>query len=176
HDPEVLPEGVEGSEPVQPGAGHVAVEEQQRGRVLRSGHLPHEGGAATLELDAAPERHRRPDASVVAQHRPGDRVPDHELHEIGRSRLHAPPGQPLDVDMVPRTGVVRNQGPQFPPNGLPEPGCLVSTAMAEMVEFASNGSTARGYLARPDGGTGPGVLVVQEWWGLDSGIKEMADR
>jgi len=48
--------------------------------------------------------------------------------------------------------------------------------MAEMVEFASNGSTARGYLARPDGGTGPGVLVVQEWWGLDSGIKEMADR
>lgn len=48
--------------------------------------------------------------------------------------------------------------------------------MAEMVEFASNGNTARGYLARPDGGTGPGVIVVQEWWGLDSGTKEMADR
>ena len=48
--------------------------------------------------------------------------------------------------------------------------------MAEMVEFASNGSTARGYLARPAGGAGPGVLVVQEWWGLESGIKEMADR
>jgi carboxymethylenebutenolidase len=48
--------------------------------------------------------------------------------------------------------------------------------MAEMVEFASNGSTARGYLARPAGGTGPGVLVVQEWWGLNAGIKEMADR
>ena len=45
-----------------------------------------------------------------------------------------------------------------------------------MVEFASNGSTAAGYLATPDGGTGPGVIVVQEWWGLDSGIKEMADR
>lgn len=45
-----------------------------------------------------------------------------------------------------------------------------------MVEFASNGSTAGGYLALPDGGTGPGVIVVQEWWGLDSGIKEMADR
>ena len=28
----------------------------------------------------------------------------------------------------------------------------------------------------PDGGSGPGVIVVQEWWGLDSGIKEMADR
>ena len=23
---------------------------------------------------------------------------------------------------------------------------------------------------------GPGVLVIQEWWGLDSGIKEVADR
>ena len=48
--------------------------------------------------------------------------------------------------------------------------------MAEIVEFASNGNTARGYLAAPDGGSGPGVIVVQEWWGLDSGIKEMADR
>ena len=45
-----------------------------------------------------------------------------------------------------------------------------------MVEFASNGGTAAGYLAVPDGGTGPGIIVVQEWWGLDSGIKEMADR
>lgn len=48
--------------------------------------------------------------------------------------------------------------------------------MAETVEFASNGNTASGYLALPSGGTGPGVIVVQEWWGLDSGIKTMADR
>jgi carboxymethylenebutenolidase len=48
--------------------------------------------------------------------------------------------------------------------------------MATMVEFASNGGTATGYLATPEGGSGPGVIVVQEWWGLDSGIKEMADR
>ena len=48
--------------------------------------------------------------------------------------------------------------------------------MAETVEFASNSSTAAGYLARPQGGTGPGVLVIQEWWGLNPGIKEMADR
>ena len=45
-----------------------------------------------------------------------------------------------------------------------------------MVEFASNGNTVGGYLAAPEGGTGPGVIVVQEWWGLDSGTKEMADR
>lgn len=48
--------------------------------------------------------------------------------------------------------------------------------MAETVEFQSNGSTASGYLAVPEGGSGPGVIVIQEWWGLDPGIKEMADR
>jgi carboxymethylenebutenolidase len=48
--------------------------------------------------------------------------------------------------------------------------------MGEMISFASNGSDAAGYLAVPDGGSGPGVIVVQEWWGLDSGIKEIADR
>ena len=48
--------------------------------------------------------------------------------------------------------------------------------MAETISFPSNGSDASGYLVRPDGGSGPGVLVIQEWWGLDSGIKEMASR
>lgn len=48
--------------------------------------------------------------------------------------------------------------------------------MAEMVSFSSNGNDAQGYLALPEGGSGPGVIVVQEWWGLDSGIKEMSDR
>jgi len=48
--------------------------------------------------------------------------------------------------------------------------------MAETVEFKSNGAEASGYLAKPASGSGPGVIVIQEWWGLDSGIKEMADR
>ncbi|TML12157.1 MAG: dienelactone hydrolase family protein [Actinobacteria bacterium] len=48
--------------------------------------------------------------------------------------------------------------------------------MAETVNFASNGATASGYLVRPESGSGPGVLVIQEWWGLDSGIKEMTTR
>ncbi len=50
------------------------------------------------------------------------------------------------------------------------------TRMAETVEFRSNGTVASGYLVKPQTGSGPGVLVIQEWWGLDSGIKEMADR
>ena len=48
--------------------------------------------------------------------------------------------------------------------------------MAETVEFRSNGNVASGYLVKPPAGSGPGVLVIQEWWGLDSGIKEMTDR
>jgi carboxymethylenebutenolidase len=48
--------------------------------------------------------------------------------------------------------------------------------MTETVEFRSNGNMASGYLAKPDAGTGPGVLVIQEWWGLDSGIKATTER
>ena len=48
--------------------------------------------------------------------------------------------------------------------------------MAETVEFPSNGGKASGYLVKPASGSGPGVLVIQEWWGLDSGIKTMTDR
>jgi carboxymethylenebutenolidase len=44
-----------------------------------------------------------------------------------------------------------------------------------MVEFASNGKTASGYLALPEE-PAPGVLVIQEWWGLVPHIKDVADR
>jgi len=45
-----------------------------------------------------------------------------------------------------------------------------------MIEFASNGGTAPGYLARPASGNGPGLVVIQEWWGLNDHIKDVADR
>ena len=48
--------------------------------------------------------------------------------------------------------------------------------MSETVEFKSNGHVASGYLAKPASGSGPGVLVIQEWWGLDDSLREMADR
>ena len=47
--------------------------------------------------------------------------------------------------------------------------------MGEMVEFAANGSTARGYVAAATGGSGPGVIVLQEWWGLVPQIKGVCD-
>jgi carboxymethylenebutenolidase len=47
----------------------------------------------------------------------------------------------------------------------------------EMVEFKSDGATARGYLSAPEGGgRGPGVVVLQEWWGLVPHIKDVCDR
>jgi carboxymethylenebutenolidase len=45
-----------------------------------------------------------------------------------------------------------------------------------MVQFAANGHTCDGYLAIPATGSGPGVIVVQEWWGLVDHIKSLADR
>jgi len=48
--------------------------------------------------------------------------------------------------------------------------------MGEMIRFASNGQQASGYLATPQGGNGPGVVVIQEWWGLVDHIKDVCDR
>jgi carboxymethylenebutenolidase len=48
--------------------------------------------------------------------------------------------------------------------------------MGEMVSFPANGGTAEGYLAKPAGGSGKGVVVIQEWWGLNENIKGIADR
>ena len=41
------------------------------------------------------------------------------------------------------------------------------------VSFPSNGGTAHGYLA---GTSGPGVIVIQEWWGLTDHIADIANR
>src|SRR4051794_37867450 len=48
--------------------------------------------------------------------------------------------------------------------------------MGDIVEFPSNGHTAGGYLAQPPDGPGPGLIVIQEWWGLVDHIKDLCDR
>ena len=48
--------------------------------------------------------------------------------------------------------------------------------MGETVSFTSNGDEVEGYLAVPAAGSGPGLIVVQEWWGLVPQIKRVADR
>ena len=44
------------------------------------------------------------------------------------------------------------------------------------VTFPSNGGSAHGYLAVPSSGGGPGVVVIQEWWGLTDHIADVTDR
>lgn len=49
-------------------------------------------------------------------------------------------------------------------------------AMGERVKFPSDGDTCDGYLAVPKSKQGPGVIVIQEWWGLVGHITDVADR
>ncbi|HLF69380.1 MAG TPA: dienelactone hydrolase family protein, partial [Actinomycetota bacterium] len=43
-----------------------------------------------------------------------------------------------------------------------------------MIDFAADGAEAPGYLAAH--GKGPGLIVIQEWWGLVDHIKDVCDR
>ena len=57
----------------------------------------------------------------------------------------------------------------------------VSTAFAEvktrMITFKSGDEEIKGFLAEPSGkGPFPGIVVIQEWWGLNDWIKENAKR
>lgn len=45
-----------------------------------------------------------------------------------------------------------------------------------MISFSCNGDNYAGYLSEAKGGSGPGVIVIQEWWGLVGHIKNVADR
>ena len=49
-------------------------------------------------------------------------------------------------------------------------------APRQNVKFDRNGATISGYLQLPPGGSGPGLVVIQEWWGLDDHIVAMVDR
>jgi len=48
--------------------------------------------------------------------------------------------------------------------------------MGQIIEFPSNGGTASGYLALPEGGTGIPLVVIQEWWGLVPHIEDVCER
>lgn len=46
----------------------------------------------------------------------------------------------------------------------------------EEIEFGSNGDRVKAYLAVPATGHGPGVVVIQEYWGLVDHIRDVCDR
>ncbi len=45
-----------------------------------------------------------------------------------------------------------------------------------MREFQADGRTISAYLAVPDHGSGPGVLVLHAWWGLTEPFRQVCDR
>ncbi len=45
-----------------------------------------------------------------------------------------------------------------------------------MIEFDTAGAPASGYLATPESGTGPGVVVLHTWWGLTEPFRQACDR
>lgn len=47
--------------------------------------------------------------------------------------------------------------------------------MGELVQLSIEGQELQGYFAESSS-TAPGVIVIQEWWGLVGHIKEIADR
>jgi carboxymethylenebutenolidase len=53
----------------------------------------------------------------------------------------------------------------------------MSSFAGETIPITVKGRTTSGYLAVPPGeGPWPGVVLIQEWWGLDDHIKDVADR
>lgn len=47
---------------------------------------------------------------------------------------------------------------------------------ANKIDYPVNGGTVPGYLARPASGAKQGVVVIQEWWGLNHHIQAVARR
>ena len=66
--------------------------------------------------------------------------------------------------------------PARPPTRRPHAARRALSMTGSMVTFPANGATTSGYLATPKSGAGPGVLVIQEWWGLVPHIKHVCDR
>lgn len=71
--------------------------------------------------------------------------------------------------------VVEEAKPAEQAQAQPPPGANLVT---EMVQYNdADGETLMGYLARPSGGEAkPAVVVIQEWWGLNDHIKDVANR
>jgi carboxymethylenebutenolidase len=53
----------------------------------------------------------------------------------------------------------------------------VANIQTATISYRANGGNADGYLARPDDqAQHPGVIVIQEWWGINDNIKDISRR
>lgn len=47
---------------------------------------------------------------------------------------------------------------------------------SQEITYQVNNQTVQGYLAVPEGGEGPGVLVLHAWWGLNDTMRAVCNR
>jgi len=53
----------------------------------------------------------------------------------------------------------------------------MAVLQTEIIKLEANGEEAVGFLARPDDkATYPGLVLIQEWWGIDPHIRSLAQR
>jgi carboxymethylenebutenolidase len=95
-----------------------------------------------------------------------------------RPRLEPVLGHPWETAFVSNKDISWNAEPGFANiRWLPE-----ERAMGQMISFRRpDGKSVQGYLAEPAGGksaggAAPGIVVIQEWWGLNQQIKGVADK
>ena len=118
-----------------------------------------DAGMANLLAAGEPERSRLSLAALVA------RFPAIESH----------------LDPAPRPRPAPEPRPRRPGRMMNSHQRTEGSNMSEQnprqnVTFASGGGHAHGYLSTPASGSGPGVIVIQEWWGLDDHIAGIVDR
>lgn len=96
-----------------------------------------------------------------------------EAIEVSFRRRVATPGSRHAVS-------IRASAPRIPAEepGPPERGIALSTTgqNARELQIESEDGDFAGYLSVPSAGHGPGVLVIQEWWGLVPQIESVCDR
>lgn len=53
---------------------------------------------------------------------------------------------------------------------------MQSSQPRQNTTFTLDGRRVHGYLATPPSGRGPGVILIQEWWGLTDHIADVAEQ
>lgn len=81
------------------------------------------------------------------------------------------------TESAPALALTATPTPKAAATGTPAPKIEIKS---EMITFKTAKEDAPGYLAYPADASPdkqyPGVVVIQEWWGLDAHIKSVADR
>src|SRR5262249_28503937 len=89
--------------------------------------------------------------------------------------LLAANGAPIQ-EVARAAGALQGTAPATPPATMAatEGAMEIQTSM---VKFKTASDEAPGYMARPTAsGSYPGVVVIQEWWGVDDHIKSVVER